>query len=215
MDYILVKNRQQILLGPVSWRQRAIQNELLQEGIEYDVPTETGTYLKFTDEVEIFPCTVTPPVFNPLYQEPAGPFWTYEENRATGSYNTVDLPLEKVKGLLKGVLAGKRYAKEIEGTTVTINDIEIKLDTTREGRKQYTELLASMGTEAIEFKAGQQFITLQPSDVQTMITAVHTHIQTQFGWEKTVSESIDAASDVDALKNIEVTEINPPLENNG
>ena len=209
MEYVIVKNKQQVLLGPMPWRQTMFQLEIDEQGIDYYVPPETGMRVTVSPEIEIFPCKVNTPYFNPVYEELAGPFWNFDGSVAQGTYEVIELPLEKVKGNLKAVLASKRYDKEVAGISDTINGVEITLDTSRQMRTQYNDLLSSMGENSIEYKSNQQFVTLTPSNVQSMIDAVYNHIQTQFTWEKEASLQIDSALSVEQLKTIDSTLINP------
>jgi hypothetical protein len=61
MNYLLVQNKQMVILGPITWRQRFIQteiNDLIDDGeltIDYTVPATEQGYINIGDGFEIFP----------------------------------------------------------------------------------------------------------------------------------------------------------------
>lgn len=208
MQYVLVRDRQFILLGPIEWRARFIQSELNDLGIDYTVPqTEPASYLKINDNIEIFTATVKIPNHDPIYEELEGPYWNFDNNFADGWYYPRNKNLEHAKGALKNIAAAERYKKEIAGTKLTINGTEISVDTSREGRALYNQQLASMSTStSIDWKFPEAWLTLSKTNMNAIVTGINTFIQDQFTWEKSISDAIDTATSREELTAITIVE---------
>lgn len=214
MSYLLVQNKTTVLLGPIAWRQRFIQSEideLVDQGelsTTFIVPPVEQGYIDIGEGFEIFPVSLEEPALDLTYQHPAGPFWTYENNVAIGTYTSYNLDINIVKANLKSIAAAERYRKECLGTTATVQDTVVSLTTDRDTRGQYAELLNTVGDGTINYKTSNNFLLLSFSDIQIIVTAVHDYIQLQFDWEKIIYDSIDTATTIDELKEIEII---PPI----
>jgi hypothetical protein len=208
MAYVLVENKQIVHLGPVGWKQRFIQSELDDLEVNFKVPPTEQGYIKITENLELFPIAeeVTPEI-DPLFENLVGPTYTYNEKNygsAIQYYTKQDSSIETVKNNLKQKASGVRYTKENAGTEQTVNGVLVKLDTSREKRDQFNTVLNSIGDGTIDWKFDGQFVTLNKTHVQYIIDAIHTHIQDQFAWEKTINDTIDLASDLNTLKEITI-----------
>jgi len=209
MNYVLVENQTTVLLGPITWKARFIQSELDDLEVDYTLsPTEPNSYLRISDTIEIYPVPeyVTPD-FDPVYQHLAGPFWTFENQTASATFDVLDRPIDWVKGDLKGQVAQERYNRQIKGTTVDINSQTISVGTDTESLNKYVGLLNAIGVnDTINYKSNVGFITLGKTDLQNIVDTINTYIQTQFNWELSTGQTIDEASDVVALKSITIVE---------
>lgn len=208
MQYVLVKDRQFILLGPIEWRARFIQSELDDLGINFTVPqTAPVDYLQVTSGIEIFRVAIKTPNHDPLYEQLEGPYWNFDSNFADGWYYPIAKDLTTVKGDLKKIAAAERYKKEVAGTKITINGVEVSLDTSREGRAIFNQHITSMtSSSSIEWKFPEGWVTLTKANITAIISAVSDHIQQQFVWEKSVGQLIDAASTKEDLSAITIIE---------
>jgi hypothetical protein len=212
MYYILVQNRQTVLLGPINWRQRFIQteiNELIDSGEiteDYKVPATEQGYIKINDEFEIFPASLESIGYDPIHEQLAGPFWTFEDNSAIGSYTVVPLDINIAKSNLKQITAAERYRKQNSGTTVTISDNTFFVNTDKETINSLLSLAETTGTDVINYKSPNGFIPMTGADIRSVVDQIHQHIQTHFDWEKTIHETIDDANDVSQLKAITIVE---------
>ena len=203
MNYLLVENRQTILLGPIVWKPRFIQSELDDLEVTYMVPPVEQGYIKVNDNLEIIPIVEAPdPGHDPLYEELAGPYYTYTDNTATMTYNKVDRKLDDVKGNYKQLAAAARYARETSGTSATVGDNTIALATDVASRANYLNLLNTVGEGTINYKTNGVFITLNATDLQALVDAVNAHVQDAFNWEKGILDQIDAATSIEELKAI-------------
>lgn len=215
-DYILIQNRQTVLLGPMSWRQRMLQdeiNQLVDEGelsVKYEVPPVEVGYVNLGDNVEIFPVTMEPPAFDALFQSIAGPFWTFTSNSATGSYTVHDGDIASIKGNLKNILAVIRYNKEQTPFAHTVQGQTVTLDASRENRNVFVQKYQFMAdTDTVDWKFPETWLTLTRAELGEIVLAGANHIQTQFDWEKGYADRIDAATTIAQLKTI-YNEFNPP-----
>jgi len=212
MNYLLVQNKQMVVLGPITWRQRFIQteiNDLIDDGeltIEYTVPATEQGYINIGDGFEIFPVELTTPAFDPIYEELSGPFWTYENNVATGLYTVNTLSIEKIKGHLKQVVTTERYRKQNLGITVTIANTTFFVSTDTNTINSLLSLANNTGTDTINYKSPNGFISLTGTDIQNVVNQIHDYVQTQFDWEKTTNETVDDAVDITTLQAVEILE---------
>jgi hypothetical protein len=212
MNYLLVQNKQMVILGPITWRQRFIQteiNDLIDDGeltIDYTVPATEQGYINIGDGFEIFPVELTTPAFDPIYEELSGPFWTYENNIAYGSYTVVQLSIERIKGHLKQVVATERYRKQHLGTTVTVANTSFSVSTDTNTINSLLSLANVTGSNTINYKSPNGFIFLTGADIQNVVNQIHDYVQIQFNWEKTINETIDVTNDITALQTIEIVE---------
>ena len=110
MDYLIVQNQTTVLVGPMPWRPRYFQSEFndLYDNGDLTTPytvsqTDPNSYINVGDGIEIYPVSsyVTPD-YNSMYQELAGPFWTFDNGGATKSVNysgLIAVLIEAVKEL--------------------------------------------------------------------------------------------------------------------
>lgn len=213
MKYLLVQNKQTVILGPLEWRPRFIQselNDLYDAGEKANKvtisPTETG-YVDCGDGFEIFPIAASEgSQHNPIYEHLQGPFYTYDNNVASEVYNVLDRDISLVKESLKQVAKLERQRKQLLGTTLNINGTDVSLATDADELANFVSLLSSIDTDSVNWKFKEGFVTLVKADVQSIVDAIRSHIQTQFDWEKTIGETIDTATELTSLKSLTITE---------
>lgn len=213
MQYVLVENKEYVILGPSEWRKGFFQSELDDLGVSYDLSKSAPTEkLTISDNLEIYPVhSIIEPGYNPLYEHLGGPFWAFETGQAKGWYNVREHSIETVRRNLKGLAAAERYRKEISGTTTDVADALIKLDTNRESRALLAQKLLGMPEyTAIDWKHDGGWVQLTKTHIQTLITAIDAHIQSAFAWEKNISDKIDAATTLWQLKSIQIVEVIDP-----
>jgi len=214
MLYLLVQNKTTVLLGPMSWRQRFIQseiNDLVDAGdlsTAYQVPPAEQGYVDLGDGFEIFPIVAsTGTDHDPIYQALAGPYYTYDSNLASESYTVLDQSLDSVKQNLRPVVAAERYRRENAGTSVTVQDQQVTVDTSRDNRNTLVQAFLLMSeTDTVNWKFPEGFLNLTYADIESVVSAGATYIQTQFNWEVDKLAEIDAAADIPALQAITIVE---------
>jgi len=213
MKYLLVQNKTTVLLGPIEWRPRFIQselNDLFDNGEKANAftisPTETG-YIDCNDGFEIFPIASSEgSQHDPIYEQLAGPFYTYDNNVASEVYNVLDRDISHVKESLKVVVKAERQRKQLLGTTLNIGGTDVTLATDADELANFVSVLSSIGDTSVNWKFKEGFITLTKANVQSIVDAIRSHIQTQFDWEKTIGETIKTATELTSLKSLTITE---------
>lgn len=206
MEYLIVKDRQQVLLGPISWRPRFINREFEEQEINCQIPyTDPNGYLDLLDQttnqrIEIFPVVSQIPPHDPILYSLGGPYYTYQDDTAYSEYTVHEKSVNEIQNKLKEITTTLRYEREIAGTTIDIKGITIPLDTSRESRSRYLELLNSIGNRTIDFKIPNGFISINFIDLKAIVDKIFSHVQTQFTWELGLHTEIDSASTFDELK---------------
>jgi len=221
MDYLIVQNQTTVLVGPMPWRPRYFQSEFndLYDNGDLTTPytvsqTDPNSYINVGDGIEIYPVSsyVTPD-YNSMYQELAGPFWTFDNTStfsASASFNIIDnTNIGIIQGNLMGVAAQERYRREQLGTTATVttSSVVINIATDRDNRLQYLYLLESVENspnKTINFKSDQGFLVLGVNDMQAIVSAVCDYVQAQFDWEFEIQQQISSATSVGSLQAIEI-----------
>lgn len=213
MQYVLVENKEYVILGPSDWRKGFFQSELDDLGVDYDLPRSAPSEkISINESLEIYPVhSVVEPGYNPLYEHLGGPFWAFETGQAKGWYNVREYSIETIRRNLKGLAAAERYRKEVSGTTADVADAIIKLDTSRESRALLAQKLLGMPDDAlIDWKHDNGWVKLTKVHIQTLITVIDAHIQSVFVWEKSINDSIDSATTIEQLKSIQIVEAHDP-----
>ena len=121
-NYILVENRQIVHFGPFAWNKyRMLQSELDDLEVGFTVPPLEQGYIKIDDNFEIFPINdIVSPEIDPNFDQPVGPFWTFNDDHAIATYEKQDKPLDDVRTTINTLAASMRYNKEQLGTKVVI-----------------------------------------------------------------------------------------------
>lgn len=210
MQFLLVQNKQIIHLGPVDWKQRFIQSEfddLHDQGeisFQYQVPPVNESYIDVGEGFEIFPITeIITPDIDTNFEQPVGPFYTYENNGAIATYEKTDRLVIEIRDTVKSVAAALRYTKEISGVKVNIQNTDVTVDTSREGRAIFVQAYTTMSdTDVIGWKFPEGWVNLTKEDLGICVNAGIVHIQTQFAWEQNIDDQVNNAGTVEELKNI-------------
>lgn len=202
----------EVLLGPIAWNPNFIAS-VLQDDLDLDErPVVMQTDFErvpynILENVRIRHVEVVEPEeFNEKIQRLEGPFWTYTDEIGTATFTATDKPIDQVKGELKSEVANVRYDKEVAGITHTVNGSEVFLSTDREGRKIYFEKLATIGDTPIQFKFGENFISITKTDLQAICNAIEVHIQESFDWELEKDTAIDACTTLEQLDQFVIVE---------
>lgn len=203
MKYVLVEDKQYVLLGPIEWRPRMIQSEIDDLDILWQVPPIESGYISITDRYEIYPVSnIIQPNYNPDFEELAGPTYTFDNNEAVATYTVVDLSIDSIKNVLKNKIAAERYRREISGTKVTINGVEYNIETDRDSRAKWIQLASLPGPT--NWKIAGSFVNITNQDAQTILQAAVDHVQSQFDWEMNMYADIDSKTTIVDLKAISI-----------
>jgi len=208
--YALI-NGQELLLGPISFNYRMI-NSVLEEDLEVEFRVTPQDYLNvpivFTEDIKILPARNDIPEYDPKFQTVSQTSHTITETEVVFSYGVADKSLEQIKTEYKARVAPERWNKENTTVTVTINDNEITVSTSRDNRLSLvSKLLSGDGPYNFKFNDGV-WVEISKTDLQTILTAIDTVVQAAFDWELAKLAEIDACADGEAVY---VVEIVPPV----
>lgn len=205
----VVKYKNRVVLGIIPWNSKYISDVFrvrYRENIEIPVeePQESSFPFNINDEIIVYKAEEKRDLnINPLIEYYYGPTWEFVNDKAIATYEIRPLQLLDVKNNYKTIAANLRYAKEIEGTKIVINDNEFSLETDRESRKKYIEKLITMTSTSINWKFKEGWATLTKVDLQRICNTLEDHVQSAFEDEYNLCNLIDQATTVDDILSIE------------
>jgi hypothetical protein len=214
--YALIHNNR-VLSGPRNWDKAFFEFVLKRQKINYTFvsrkPTDELPFV-INDDTKIYPVEVIRKNINDMIEYHRGPTWDIQESVAVATYEVVETPLEFAKANYKNLLADERYRKEVKGVKATVQDTEVTVDTSRDGRNIFVQKHSMMAeSDTVNWKFPEGWLTLTKSELGQLITAGAAHIQDAFDWEKEISDQIDAETEVaDLVKYKEI--IKPEPEHN-
>ena len=199
--YALV-NGQELLLGPIAFNYRMI-NSVLEEELEVNFRVTSQDYLNvpitFTEDIKILPARDEVPEYDPRFQSVSQTSHEITDTEVVFYYGVSDKPLEQIKGEYKAAVAPERWNKENTTVTVTINDKEITVSTSRDNRLSLvSKLLSGDGPYNFKFNDGV-WVEILKTDLQTILTEIDTVVQAAFDWELAKLAEIDACENGEAV----------------
>jgi hypothetical protein len=198
-----------VVVGPINWNRGMFQGALERKGIQYPLSRTAPNNLPLTidEHAKIMRVEEIRPQMNPLVEFYYGPLWDITEEAAIANYEVHDSPIESMRYNLKQLAAQARYSKEVLGTTVTIQDKTVTIDTNRGARDIFVQKYLLM-TESVtvNWKFPETWLTLTKSDLGLCVTAANQYIQQCFDWELNISEQIDQAQNKQELLAVTIVE---------
>lgn len=207
MYAVIYDNR--VLVGPMNWNRGMFQGALERKGIKYPLPRTAPDNLPMIidEHAKIMQVEEIRPELNSLVEYYYGPLWDITETKAIANYEVKDSPIESMRYNLKQVAAQERYKKEILGTTVTIQDHIVTIDTNRGARDIFVQKYLLMAdNDTVNWKFPETWLTLTKSDLGLCVQAGAQYIQSCFDWELTITEQIDLAETKQELLDIVIVE---------
>lgn len=214
--YALVLN-DKVISGPRGWNSAFFRSSLRERGetVTGLIPTKAPDAMPYTitDNARVVLVNEVRPEINSFIEYHRGPLWSNIGDTATATYEVVEQPLEFAKQNYKNLLADKRYIKEVAGATVTVQDQEITVDTSREGRSIFVEKLMLMGeSDTVNWKFPEGWFALTKSELAAVVQAGVDHVQSAFDWEQQIANDIDSETELSELVKYRDI-IDPPPEN--
>lgn len=200
--------------GPKPWNKLGFEDVLRTDcEVEYTLPQRNDNQdpIIINENTKILKVVaLDAPQCNPKIQRLNGPYYNFYDDKAESYMVVEDLPIDFVRGNLKGRVATNRYTKEVEGVKVTIQGHEVTVDTSRNGRQIFFDAALTMtDSETIGWKFPETWIDVTKSDMQQIVAAGKAHIQTWFDWEKNKIIEIDNAT---TLAELDAIDIGDPVE---
>lgn len=206
MKYVLVNNNQ-VLNGPRDWNYRSFEGTLEDDlEITFQLPmslTDENMVITINPDTKIMPAVLIPHAYNPKIEYLHGPFWTFSDTLATGTYETVQHPLEAIKNTLKAKVAENRWTKEVDGVEITLQNTKVTLDTSREGRNIFLQAF-QLGATDIAWKFPEGWLTATNAELGLCVAAIMGHVKDSFTWEANKGTEIDACTDAAALNVVDL-----------
>jgi hypothetical protein len=202
----IIVNGTEVLLGPMPWKKRRFEQCLLEDlEIEYTLPLSNSNAVSIIENVKILPLTsIDYPIINQKIQTYNGPYYNIFEDHAESYYVPTDQNIDVVKSSLKEKVAYNRWAYETEGITVTVQNAEIFVSTQRGERDIFLQAL-QLGKNNATWKFDNDiWLVLTLEDLNTIVTAVMTHVQIAFDWESQKINEINSATTLQQLDLIEI-----------
>ena len=213
MLYVLVDG-QYVVNGPREWNARSFQSTLSDDyEINYVFPQQKTDLdpILINDTLRVLPASLTYPEYNPKIEYCDGPYWTYDNNFAAGTFEVKDQPIDLIKSALKEIVAANRYNKEIAGTKTTIQDLEVFIDTSRTNRNTYVNAYNLMAdTDTINWKFSEGWLVLTKEEMLNVVTVGADYINSQFEWELLKNEEINTCTTLEELNNVDLGYPVPP-----
>ena len=216
--YALI-HKDQVISGPRDWDRAFFTFLLNSRNVHIDrpiprMPLDDQPYI-IDNDTKIVRAEIVQGDLNPLVEYYQGPSWELLEDKALAHYEVIDTPVEFAKNNFKDLIAAKRYEKEIKGTKVTIQDTEVSLDTSRDGRNIFIQKYSLMNDgDSVNWKFPEGWLVLTKPDLGICVSAGVSYIQSCFDWEKNYDDRIAAATTKEELLQIEQDikdEENPPV----
>ena len=209
--YALV-NGQQLLLGPIDFNCRMI-NSVLEEELEVDFRVTSNDYqsvpIIFTEDLKILPARNYIPEYDPRFQSVSQTSHIITDVEVVFSYSVSDKSLEQIKNERKAEVAPERWNKENTTVTVTLNDKDITVSTSRDNRLSLvSKLLSGDGPYNFKFNNGV-WEEISKTDLQTILNEIDNVVQAAFDWELAKLAEIDACVDGEAVYAVVIV---PPVE---
>jgi hypothetical protein len=200
MYAVIYKNR--VIVGPMDWNRAIFQGSLEKEGVAAGIPRVAPEVLPYiiNEDVKIALVEEQRPEINPMVEYHYGPQWDLSGEKAVAVYEVIDTLVEFARYNFKVKAAEARWKKETAGTAISIQGVEVSLDTSRDGRNIFIQKYSIMAEEeVVNWKFSEGWLALTKSDLRSIVSAGSNYIQACFDWEKTINDAIDAASTKEEL----------------
>lgn len=216
MEIALIHNNS-LELGPFGFNVRYINEELEDLEVEERITPQSYTDLPihFSDDLtHLVPTEKVVPEHDAKYHNVGNFTWEIiEENdvpvKVVFTHPIIDKTLEEVKELRKQEVAPERRQKENTIITLTINDTQIEVSTSREERLLLaSKLAASPGPH--NYKFSNTWLEITTEQLQTIVSEIDVKVQAAFDWELAKLQEIDACETIDDVYDVVIREV---LEN--
>ena len=203
--YALV-NGQELLLGPIGFNYRMINDELEELELSHRVSTQdyASVPISITDTVKILPARNDIPDHDPRFETVSQFSHSITETEVVFYYIKRDKDLEQIKTEYKTQVAPERWNRENGTVTVTIADDEITVSTSRDNRLALvSKVVSGDGPYNFKFDDGV-WAEITKTDLQNIITAIDVKVQEAFDWELAKLAEIDSTASKEDVYAIEI-----------
>ena len=218
MEIALIHNNL-LELGPFGLNVHYINQELEELEVEERISPQSFSSLPihFSDGLtHLLPTEKVIPENDPKYHNVGNFTWeiiTEDEVpvKVVFTHPIINKTLEEVKELRKQEIAPERRNKENTTITLTINDTEVEVSTSREERLMLaSKLSASPGPH--NFKFQNTWLEITTEELQYILSQIDIKVQEAFDWELAKLQEIDACETIDEVYEVVIREQPEPVE---
>ena len=212
MEIALIHNNS-LILGPMGFNVRMINSELEELEVEETITPSSYTDLPihFSDGLtHLLPLEKEVPSHDPKYHNVGNFSWEIiQENdvpiKVLLTYPIADKTLEEVKELRKQEVSPYRREKENTTITLTVNDTEVEVSTSREERLLLaSKLAAAPGPH--NFKFQNTWLEITTEELQYILNQIDVKVQEAFDWELAKLQEIAACETIDDVYDVVIRE---------
>jgi len=201
-------HKNEVISGPRDWDRAFFTFILNSKNVHLNVPiprvSPDNLPYHIDDNTKIVLAEIVQANINLMVEYHQGPTWEILEDKALAHYVAIDTPVEFARNNFKALVAAKRYEKEIKGTKTAIQNIEVSLDTSRDGRNIFIQKYSLMQENTtVNWKFPEGWLTITKTELGQCVDASVTYIQSCFDWEKSYDDLINAATTKTELLQIE------------
>lgn len=215
MEIALIHNNQ-LILGPMPFNMRMINSELSDLELSDTVGPQSYNNLPihFSDGVTHLVAIekIIPQVDFKYYN--LGNFsWEIveinnEPQQVNFIYPVIEKTVEDVRNERKKEAALIRKQKENTEITLTINNISINVNTSREERQLLTSKLSSSSGNC-NYKFNNVWVEVSSQDIQYVLNEIDIVVQEAYDWEYSKNLELDACQTVEEVYSIIITPVDP------
>ena len=212
MEIALIHNTS-LILGPMGFNVRMINSELEDLELEDRITTQSHTNIPihFSDELtHLLLLEKEVPGYDSKYYNLGNFTWEVieEDNvpiKVKLTYPLVERSIEEVKYSRKQEVTAYRKEKENKIISLTINETEIKIATSREERLILaSKLSASPGLH--NYKFSNTWLEITTENLQYVIGEIDKVVQSAYDWELSKLQEIDACQTLGEIYNVIIKE---------
>lgn len=206
----VITHHNKIILGPIDWNASFIASVLQNDLDLNERPTVLPSDIfkvpyYIIPEVYVRQVQMIKPEYNTKIQKLGGVEWRFDEKYGYASYNIIDKEIDEVKGELKNLVASKRWEKEQQGTSVTINGSVLNISTLRDERRVFLDKYAALQDgQSCTWKFPESWVELTKNDLFTIISSIEQTVQAAFDWEIEKQLEIENCTTLDQLNLIDL-----------
>lgn len=213
MELALI-SQNSLILGPIGYNVRMINSELEELELEERLtPTSHQEIpVHFSDNItHLLPVERNIPPYDPDREKEENFTWDIlrEEGvpvKVVLNYVTVPRTLEEVKETRRQEIAPVRREKENKIISLTVNDREIQVSTSREERALLTsKIISSPGPYRFKFR--ETWVEVTSRELAYIAQEIDKVVQDAFDWEYDKIREIDACETVEEVFDVVVREM--------
>lgn len=220
--YIITDHRSEtpfVITGPSEWRSKYfsfILSEELDENIVITEQDKERVPFFIRDGIAIRECEVVYEEINTAFQVYEGPSISFVENgssigSAIATYTAVFKDLELLKKEIRDIAAQDRWKNENLLIKIDLGEEQYYVSCSRESRDALTQKYITMDENStVQWKFKHRWAAVTKADILDILKKIDEHVQNEFNKEIDLVSLLDAASNVDDIKNIALQRENTP-----